>query len=272
MENKRKGMKLNGDQVEVFADIHALTVAAARRFARLATKAVQDHGAFAVALSGGSTPKVLYRLMATDQAIRSEISWSKVHFFFGDERHVPPDHADSNFRMANEAMFQALGTEQLHVHRVLGELTSANQAAARYEADLREFFEPRGLLDEGFPRFDLILLGMGPDGHTASLFPNSSGLQETSQWVMANWVEKFETDRITMTFPVLNSAAEVILFVSGPEKAPLVAEVLQPAAGVKKYPVQKVRPRNGIKRWMLDAPAAAGIETSRSRIKHPSRA
>jgi 6-phosphogluconolactonase len=253
-------MKLNGDEVDVFADINALTAAAAGRFALLAAEAIEDHGVFSVALSGGSTPKALYRLMAADQGIRSKIPWSKVHMFFGDERHVPPDHAESNFRMANEAMFQALQNEQLHVHRVLGELTSATEAAAQYEADLREFFEPRGLLEDGFPRFDLIFLGMGPDGHTASLFPNSSGLNEKTRWVVANWVEKFQTDRITMTFPVLNSAAEVILFVSGPEKAPLVAKVLGPTADGARYPVQEVKPRKGTKRWMLDASAAAAIE------------
>jgi 6-phosphogluconolactonase len=252
-------MTLNGDEVDIFADIETLTVAAARRFALLATKAIEDHGVFAVALSGGSTPKALYRLMAADQAIRSTIPWSKIHFFFGDERHVPPDHAESNFRMANEAMLQALPTEQLHVHRMLAEITSAAQAAAQYEEDLRDFFDSRALMDEAFPRFDLIFLGMGPDGHTASLFPDSSALSETTRWIVANWVEKFQTDRITMTFPVLNSAAEVVLFVAGPEKAPLVAEVLQMPASVQKYPVQKVRPCNGIKRWMLDAPAAAGI-------------
>jgi len=252
-------MKLNGDQVDVFADSQALTVAAAQRFALLATGAVRDHGTFAVALSGGSTPKALYQFMVSDRAIRSRIPWSKVHFFFGDERHVPPDHTDSNFRMANEAMLQALPAEQLHIHRVLGELTSASKAAEEYEADLKAFFEPRGLLDQGFPRFDLILLGMGPDGHTASLFPNSAALQETTRWVVANWVEKFKTERITMTFPVLNSAAEVIVFVSGTEKAPIVAEAMDRRAGEPKYPVQSVRPRNGIKRWMLDAAAAGGI-------------
>jgi 6-phosphogluconolactonase len=252
-------MKTNQDQVEVFADVKALTLAAARRFAQLAEEAVKDHGISAVALSGGSTPKMLYRLLATDAAIRSTIPWSKIHFFFGDERHVPPDDPESNFRMANEAMFQPLKSEQLHVHRVLAELTDAAEAAARYESDLKEFFEPRGLMNEGFPRFDLIFLGMGPDGHTASLFPNSSGLSEATRWVLANWVEKFQTDRITMTFPVLNAAAEVILFVAGSEKAAVLGEVLNGAA--RKYPVQQVRPRNGIKRWMLDA-AAAGNRTA----------
>lgn len=254
-----KTLERNGDKVDVFPDIHALTAAAAEHFATLATRAVEDHGTFAVALSGGSTPKVLYHLMATDPEIRAKIPWPKIHFFFGDERHVPPDHADSNFRMVNEAMFQPLRPEQLHVHRVLAELSSASEAAKQYEADMSEFFEPRGLLDDGFPRFDLIFLGMGPDGHTASLFPNSSGLGESKRWVISNWVQKFETDRITMTFPVLDSAAEVILFVSGPEKASLLAEVLQVGADVRKYPVQQVRPKNGIKRWMLDASAAARI-------------
>ena len=257
-------MKRSEDEVEVFADVQALTRGAAERFALLAAKAVEDHGVFTVALSGGSTPKVLYRLMATDQAIRAKIPWSKVHFFFGDERHVPPEYAESNFRMAKEAMFQALPVEQLHVYRVPAELPDAAQAAAQYEEELRQFFVPRGLLLEGFPRFDLIFLGMGPDGHTASLFPESTGLRETNRWVIANWVEKFKTARITFTFPVLNSAAEIILFVSGAEKAPVIAEVLGRSDEAQKYPVQQVRPTNGIKRWMLDASAAAGLGRVRS--------
>jgi len=259
-------MVLNDQEVEVFPDSKALTLAAARRIALLANSAVQDHGVFAVALSGGSTPSALYRLMATDETIRSKMPWRNIHFFFGDERHVGPEHKESNFRMANEAMFQALGTKDLHIHRILAELTSASEAAEQYEADLREFFGPRGLLAEGLPRFDLILLGMGPDGHTASLFPNSSGLRETARWVIANWVEKFKTDRITVTFPVLNSAAEVIVLVAGEEKAPIVTKALNREAG--DYPIQAVRPIHGIKRWMLDASAAAGIRTLASEA-HP---
>jgi 6-phosphogluconolactonase len=254
-------MKLNGDEVEVFADVNELTIGAAERFVALAAKAIEDHGVFSVALSGGSTPKALYRRIAADPVIRSKVEWPKVHMFFGDERHVPPDDNDSNFRMANEAMIQSLRGEQLHVHRVLAELSSASEAAAEYEADLKEFFEERGLLEGGFPRFDLIFLGMGPDGHTASLFPKSSGLNEKTRWVVANWVEKFQTDRITMTFPVLNAAAEVVVFVSGPEKASLVAAVLDPGAALRKYPIQEIKPRNGLKRWMLDSAAAAAIPT-----------
>jgi 6-phosphogluconolactonase len=254
-------MILVGERVEIFPDIKALALAGAQRFALLAKDAVEDHGVFSVALSGGSTPKALYELLATDKSIGSRIPWANVHFFFGDERHVPPDHNESNFRMANEAMFQRLCKERLLIHRILSELDNASEAAEQYQADLREFFEPRGLLTEGLPRFDLILLGMGPDGHTASLFPNSSALLETTRWVVANWVDKFKTDRITMTFPVLNSAAEVILFVAGAEKAGVLAEVLNPPAGETRYPVQRVRPRNGIKRWMLDASVAARLPT-----------
>ena len=252
-------MTLVGEQVDVFPDLKALTSAAAQRFALLANDAIEDHGVFAVALSGGSTPKALYELLATDKTIRAQIPWPKVHFFFGDERHVPPDHAESNFRMANEAMFKRLYPEKLRIHRILGELNNASEAAEQYEADLREFFELRGFLVDGLPRFDLILLGMGPDGHTASLFPNSSALLDTTRWVVSNWVEKFKSERITVTFPVLNSAAEVIFFVAGPEKAPVLAEVLDQAPGETRYPVQSVRLRNGIKRWMLDPSAAARI-------------
>jgi len=249
--------------VEVFPEIKALTLEAARRFALLAKHAVDDHGVFAVALSGGSTPKALYELMAADAAIRAQIPWPKIHFFFGDERHVPPDHAESNFHMANDAMFRRLNAHELNVHRVLAELASATEAAEQYESDLKEFFEPRGLVVEGFPRFDLILLGMGPDGHTASLFPNSSALLETTRWVVSNWVEKFKTDRITMTFPVLNSAAEVIFFVAGAEKAAVLAEVLDGTPDETSYPIQEVNPRNGTTLWMLDASAAARIGRSR---------
>ena len=219
----KKLMKLIGDEVDVYADIKTLIAAAARRFALLATKAIEDHGVFTVVLSGGLTLKALYRLMATDKALRSEIPGANVHFFFGDESHLPPDHPKSNFHMVCEAMYLSMRSEQLHIHRVLGELASASQSAEEYEADLRDFFEARRLLDEGFPRFDLVFLGMGRDGHTASLFPNSPGLQESARWVVANRVETLNMDqnkdRITMTFPVLNSAAEVVLFVRGLERS-----------------------------------------------------
>ncbi len=252
-------MSDNADQVDVFGDSHALTVAAAERFVELARAAVEAHGLFTVALSGGSTPKALYRRLATDKDLSGEIPWSKTHFFFGDERHVPPEHPESNFRMASEAMFPVLRTEQLHLHRVLSELSSASQAAEEYEADLHDFFEPLQLVAGGFPRFDLVFLGLGPDGHTASLFPHSAALNESSRWVVANWVEKFKTDRITMTFPVLNAAAEIIVLAAGAEKSAIVSQVLGAQADEVSFPIQRVRPRRGVKHWMLDNAAAEGI-------------
>jgi 6-phosphogluconolactonase len=252
-------MTPNKDQVAIFDDVRTLTAAAARRFGMLANNAVEDHGVFSVALSGGSTPRMLYHLLATDKAISSKIPWSDVHFFFGDERHVPPSHVESNFGMANEAMFQVLQAKHPHIHRVLGELNNASEAAEEYEKDLRDFFEPHGFRERDFPRFDLIFLGMGPDGHTASLFPNSPALDETSRWMVANQAGQGRKDRITMTFPVLNSAAEIIILVSGIEKAPMMTNVLAPIVGAPKYPIQRVIPINGTKCWMLDADAATGI-------------
>ena len=250
-------MRTENEVVDVFPDVTALTKAAGEHFVLLAKDAVAARGVFTVALSGGSTPKVLYTLLATDQSLRGAIPWSNTHFFFGDERHVPPDHVESNFRMVNEAMFRRLAPISTRIHRVPAENPDAVNAAAQYEANMRELFGLKGLVRAGFPRFDLILLGMGPDGHTASLFPGTVALGETKRWVVANWVEKLKTHRITFTFPVLNNAAEVILFVAGPDKAPMVAEVLGRAGNVPRYPVQMVQPRNGVKRWMLDKPAAS---------------
>jgi 6-phosphogluconolactonase len=245
-------MKQKQEFTEIFPDAGALAGAAARRFVGLAKDVVTRRGVFAVTLAGGSTPKGLYTLLATDPALRGAVPWSQIHFFFGDERHVPLDHAESNFRMANEAMFQRLEDQSLHIHRVPAEIPDAMEVASRYEADLRGFFG-----ETNFPRFDLVLLGMGADGHTASLFPGTAALQEEKRWVAANWVEKLQAHRITMTIPVLNNAAEIFFLVTGADKAAVIAEVLESKAGEHKYPVQMIRPRDGIRRWMLDERAAS---------------
>jgi 6-phosphogluconolactonase len=252
----QSAMNSRPDLIDVYSDIRSLAAAAARRFLQLSLEAMARRGYFTVALSGGSTPKILYALLAADPSLRSAFPWAKTHFFFGDERHVPPDNSESNFHMASEAMFNPLAGETLNIHRIRGELSHATDAAADYEADLQEFFSKHNELENGLPRFDLIFLGMGPDGHTASLFPGTAALQETDRWVVANWVEKFKTDRITFTYPVLNNADETILLVSGAEKAPVMTEILgSPPARVPHYPVEFVRPRNGVKRWMLDRAA-----------------
>ena len=252
-------MKTASELTETFPDIPALMQAVARRFVHLAQSAVAHRGIFTIALAGGSTPKALYTLLATDPGYRDVIPWSKIHFFFGDERHVPPDHADSNFRMAGEALFNRLPGDPLHVHRITGESPDAADAAARYEAEMKTLFATLGVVENGFPRFDLILLGMGPDGHTASLFPGTTALGETTRWVAATWVEKFKTHRITMTYPVLNNAAEILLVVAGPDKAPVIAEIMARADDAPKYPVESVQTVNGIKRWMLDKAAAGSL-------------
>jgi len=238
--------------IEVVATPGDLFRAAAEEFIRAARTAIGAQGRFAVALSGGSTPKNLYSLLAAGY---TDFAWNRVFFFFGDERHVPPTHAESNYRMVNEALFSKVAVPPGNVFRVPAENPDADAVAAAYEAQLRKFFEIKA---GEFPRFDLILLGMGPDGHTASLFPESAALAEQTRLVVANWVAKFNTHRITFTFPVLNHAAEVIFLVSGAEKASIVHQVLE-GRNTPSLPAQQVQPTNGKLLWMLDEPAASQL-------------
>jgi 6-phosphogluconolactonase len=248
---------MSQDAPQIYPDGAALARAAADDLARIAQESVAARGIFTVALAGGSTPKRLYSLLANDAPYR-QLPWAQMNFFFGDERHVPPDDKDSNFLMAKETLFCSGLIPEENIHRIKAELTDAGAAAAEYDAQLHHFFEEPMRLD-GFPRFDLILLGMGPDGHTASLFPGSPGLEEKSRWVIANPVEKFHTDRITLTFPVLNAARTVHLLVGGADKADKIAEVLNPKANAASYPVQRVTPKDGALVWMLDEAAAAKL-------------
>jgi 6-phosphogluconolactonase len=225
--------------------------AAATEFAALAVQAVQSHGRFSVALSGGSTPKTLYALLASGSV--PNIPWEKIFFFFGDERFVPPDHPDSNYRMAREAGLFAKVPDD-HVFRLRTEEKDADTAALQYEQTVQRFF---GLQPGELPRFDLVFLGLGPDGHTASLFPGTAALNEKSRLVVANWVDKFQTYRITLTLPVLNRAACVLFLISGADKANIVREVLKNANA--NLPSQKVRPADGRLLWLLDRGAASGL-------------
>ena len=223
--------------------------AAAAEFNALASTAIRDHRKFTVALSGGSTPKTLYSVLA-----RSAFPWDKIFFFWSDERHVPPDHPESNYRMAKEALLSKVPVPPENIFRVRAEEKNANVVAKDYEEALRSFF---GLRPGEFPRFDLILLGLGPDGHTASLFPNTAALNETKLLVVANWVEKFKANRITFTYPVLNNAACVIFLVSGADKADMVRTVLED--GRADLPSQRVHPVNGRLLWLLDKGAASKL-------------
>jgi len=239
---------------QIYPDADALARAAAVELFRLAQQHVAEKGLFTLALAGGSTPRKLYTLLGTDPAFR-DFPWKETHLFFGDERHVPPTHIDSNYLMVSTTLLATGLIPVTNIHRVRAELPDANMAALDYDVELHSFFT-EGIRANGLPCFDAILLGMGPDGHTASLFPGSKALEEKERWVVANWVEKFNSARITFTFPVINAARIVLLLVAGADKAEMLREVLVLNPGEIVYPVQKVKPVDGGKVWLLDRAAA----------------
>jgi 6-phosphogluconolactonase len=239
---------------QIYPDADALAKAAAGDLLQRAQESVAQRGVFTLALAGGSTPRKLYSLLGTDPAFQ-DFPWDKTHLFFGDERHVPPTHIDSNYLMVSGTLLASGLVPAAHVHRVRAEMPDANAAAVDYDVELHTFFTHEMRLN-GFPRFDVILLGMGPDGHTASLFPGSKGLEEKERWVIANWVEKFKSARITFTFPVLNAARTVMLLVAGADKTDMLHNVLVVKRGTTPYPVQDVQPVDGAKIWLLDRAAA----------------
>lgn len=238
--------------ISTFRDQRELASAGAKHFVARSVAAAAERGIFTVALSGGSTPKSLFQLLADPtEPFRAQIPWSKCHVFWSDERHVPPNHPDSNYRMANEALLKHVPVKPGNVHRVRSENPSATAAAAAYEADLVK------MTGRKLPQLDLILLGLGADGHTASIFPGSELLEETTRLVAAPWVEQLKTHRITMTLPVLNNAASVAFLVSGAEKAEIVNRVFE---GPEAYPAQAVKPVNGELVWLLDNDAASKLQ------------
>jgi 6-phosphogluconolactonase len=240
----------------VLSDADAVARAAAEQIVSRARRAASETARFTIALSGGSTPKRLYALLADPGApYRERIPWDRVQIFFGDERHVPPDDPQSNFRMAREALLDHVPIPAANVHRVLAE-RPADEAASLYEEEMRRAFS---LAAGAAPRFDLVLLGMGPDGHTASLFPGTAALSERRRLVVANWVPKFSTHRITTTLPVFETAAAVIFLVSGPDKAVPLAAVFDPSSPPDAYPCQLIRPASGELLWLTDRAAAAGV-------------
>ena len=216
---------------------------------------MRERGHASIALSGGSTPKVLYGLLADEPAFRERFPWAQTHFFFGDERHVPPDHKDSNFRMAREAMFDKMAgvLPPENIHRVHAEETDATRAAEDYAIEVEGFFGATGI--RGL-RFDVILLGMGPEGHTASIFPGTTGLREARP-VASAYIEKVAAYRITFTPPLLGQAAAMLYLVAGKEKAETLAAVLEGgSAEPDKYPAQGICAQDGETLWLMDKAAA----------------
>lgn len=237
--------------VEVHPDAHVAALATAQGLARRAREAVEVRGRFSVALAGGTAPREAYALLA-EEPFRSTIPWRGVHLFWGDERCVPPGHPRSNFGMARAAFLERVPVPAENVHRMPGELPPARGAEA-YRAELAGFF------GGGVPRFDLVHLGVGPDAHTASLFPFADSLRERDRPVAAVLHPLSGEWRLSLTPPVLNAAARVEFLVLGGGKTATVRAVVRGALDPFRLPAQLVRPRDGELVWMLDAPAAAGL-------------
>lgn len=239
--------------VFVFDDAESLARGTAARVAELARASIEARGLFTVALSGGSTPRRIYELLAGAE-FKDGIDWPNVHVYFGDERMVPPDHAESNYRMADEALLSKVGIPPENVHRIDGVGDAAANASV-YESELRGLFA-----DVEWPRLDHVLLGMGDDGHTASLFPGTNALNETRLWVAPNWVEKLGAWRVTLTAPAINAARHVTFLVAGSAKAGRLREVLKGERDASRLPSQLIRPSDGTLEWFVDRAAAGRLE------------
>ncbi len=237
--------------IKIFPNFEDLTVFAAEKFVALAKAATKKRKRFTVALSGGSTPKALYELLASERYAK-KIEWKQVYFFFGDERNVLPDEDESNFLMANTALFLPLNISSDKIYRWHTEIEPPEHIAADYAEHIESLFE-------GFPVFDLILLGMGDDGHTASLFPYTDALKENEKIACANPVEKLDTTRLTLTFPVINRAANVVFLIKGADKKEVLKTVLEGDFQPDKYPSQNVKPENGELWWLIDEAAAGSL-------------
>lgn len=242
--------------VKIFPNPDSLNHFAAEKFIEIGIEAIEKCGKFTAALAGGSTPTSLYQLLTAEE-FRSQIDWSKVFFFFGDERNVLPDREESNFRMAFENLFEPVQIAESQIFRWQTELENEYEIAADYQEKIKEFFD---LKENEFPRFDLILLGIGDDGHTASLFPFTEALGETGKIAAANWVEKLQTHRLTFTFTTINNASNVLFLARGAAKAEVLREVLEGDSQPEKLPAQNVQLKNGSLLWLLDEKAAHNLQ------------
>jgi 6-phosphogluconolactonase len=245
-------------EVVVLPDAAAITRRAAEEFLQCATEAVAQRGVFAVALAGGSTPRSLYSTLSDDPVYRFKTPWEKIRFFFGDERHVPPDSPDSNFRMADEALFSKGLVKPEQITRIKGEYQDTEKAALEYEQAIRAYFKLKG---GEYPRFDLVLLGMGDEGHTLSLFPGTRALHATNRIVVRNWVGKLFTERITLTVPAANQANRAIFLVTRADKALALKAVLEGPYEPEQLPAQFIQPANGKLLWLVDQAAGSMLAT-----------
>ena len=241
---------MSQSKIIVLDDLQALYVHAAEEITHFAGDAICTHGEFTLCLSGGSTPAATYELMAT--RFKLSVDWKEVQFFWGDERCVPPTDPASNYEMANRTMLSKLALNPSQIHRIRGEDTPAG-AARDYEEELRSFF---GLGDEDFPRFNLVLLGLGDNAHTLSLFPGDPAIHERERLAIAAKVDAPEPHRVTLTAPVVNNAARVMFVVGGALKAQAVKDVLEGPRDPDRFPAQLIQPTDGELVWLLDKSAA----------------
>jgi 6-phosphogluconolactonase len=246
-------------EVVILEDAAAVAREAAGRVVALAADAVTRRGRFALALSGGSTPRALHTLL-TLEPLRSRVAWERLEVFWGDERCVPPTHSDSNYRMARETLLDAVPVPAARIHPIAAGTGDPGAVAVAYEAEIARVLG--GTPGGPPPAFDLVLLGMGADGHTASLFPDTAALAERRRWVVANHVPKLGVDRITLTWPILNRAAHVLFLVAGGDKAAVLREVLEEPADIARLPSQGIRLEAGRLVWLVDRAAAAQLTST----------
>lgn len=251
-----RSLTLGAAEVRIYANAAAVARAAADHFADLAEQSVRATGRFTVALSGGSTPRAMFALLASEPFAAS-LPWSAIHFFWGDERCVPPDHPDSNYRAAHETLLSKVPVPPANILRIPAEDADHERAAANYSTAIQQFFAPAA------PRFDLVFLGMGADGHTASLFPGTAALQITDRLAAANYVEKLNAWRITLTAAAINQAHNIAFLVTGADKAATLRDVLMGEHQPEIYPSQLIRPVAGKLLWMVDEAAASNISTGK---------
>jgi 6-phosphogluconolactonase len=246
--------------IRILPDVAAVQRAAAEEFAARIETAVAARDVAFLALSGGSTPRGLHTLLADEaEPFRARVPWARLHVFWGDERPVPPDDPGSNYRMAYDTLLSRVPIPPAHVHRIVGEDPDSGRAAERYAQKLRDVFLTHRRLEAGWPRFDLVILGMGADGHTASLFPGTHAVHETIHPVVAPWAAKLGTYRITLTPPVLNRADSVLFLVTGSDKAETLAAVLEGPFQPDIYPSQIVRSAAAPPIWLVDHAAATRL-------------
>ena len=239
----------------VYPDIDTLSRDAAQHIVGIASASIAERGLFTIALSGGNTPRKTYRLLGSEP-YSSQIDWKLVHIFWSDERCVPPDSPDSNYRMAHEELLSKISIPALQVHRMPADLPDRDAAAQEYSDEMRRIF------GKDIPDFDLIQLGMGPEGHTASLFPHQASLHETQRLVMPVSVPKPPPDRLTFTPPLLNAARNVLFLVTGEDKADALKKVLEGKYEPDEYPAQIVSPPGGEVEWIVDRDAAKELRAN----------